>query len=61
MGQSERALTLRVQRYGAVLELVERGVVVFVDGDELLFKSLELVFVLWLGLHGQGELLLEFV
>ena len=44
-----------------MLELVERGVVVFVDGDELLFKSLELVFVLWLGLHGQGELLLEFV
>ena len=42
----KRVLTLRVERHCAVLELVERCVIVLVDAEELLLESLQLVLVL---------------
>ena len=39
---------LRVKIHSAVLELVERGVIVFVNPDEVLLKTFKLVFVLWI-------------
>lgn len=41
-----KVLTLRVERDGAVLELVERGIVVLIDSEELLLQSLKFVFIL---------------
>ena len=31
-----------------MLELVERGIIVFVNRDKVLFQTLKLVFVLWI-------------
>ena len=39
---------LRVQRHSAVFELVERGVIVLVNCNEVLLQSLKLIFILWI-------------
>ena len=39
---------LWVQIHCTVLELVERGVIVLVNSDEILLKTFQFVFVLWI-------------
>ena len=39
---------MRMKIHCAVLELMEGGVIVFVNPDEVLLQSLKLVFVLWI-------------
>ena len=40
-------LTLRMQRYIAMLELVEGSIIVLIDLNELLLESFQLIFILW--------------
>ena len=54
-------LTLRVQRDCAVFELMKRSVVIFINLDEFLFESFQFVFILRVGLHQEGQFLLELV
>ena len=49
-----------MQRDSAVLELVERCVVVFIDADELLLKSFQFVFVLRILIEKLLQFHLEF-
>ena len=37
-----------MQIHCAVLELVERGIIVFVNRDKVLLKTFKFVFVLWI-------------
>ena len=45
--------------HSTVLELVEWGIIVFVNSDEILLKALELVFVLRILVNELGKLKLK--